>query len=198
MGKPKARRRAGPPTNGRQRVAAVLTAPVVVGGLAGGAAQQLVITGSGQLAKGIQQIIQAVTAARQDTMVGVGGDDFYLAGEWASANMSSQQRSAAVDLAAQVVHLATEKACVTDISPEFRRRLVQWILAGSLDPRQAAEISVDGAEAADLAPLVDQIRILTDILADILPILSVASRLRVSNHAASRRRPGVQEGPDSG
>jgi len=147
MGKPKARR----------RVAAVLTAPVVVGGFASGAAQQLVITGSSQVVRSVQQIIQAATSW-QGTVVGVGGGEYYLAGEWASANMSSQQRSAAVDLATKVVHLATEKACVTDTSPEYQRRLVQWILAGGLDPRQAAEIALDGTEAAGLAPLIDQIR----------------------------------------
>lgn len=148
---------------GRRRLAAFLTGPAVISGIAGAVPQATIEAAKLAIHEVTTQSSGAKTPkafrvqSRYNVPIGSGG--FIFSGAWGNyANATGVNQGVAVHLASEAVSVAFEDSGIQIASPAEKYRYTQWILSGNMTPAEAAEIFTQESPTPRLKRLVDLIR----------------------------------------
>lgn len=151
-------------TSKKRKIAAIVVAPVI-SGLAGAAppiainaAQEAIHAGTAQQPSNVEKPAQQPINVKQTL---ASGGEYYFGQEWQSGPSSpSSNQAAAEEMARNVVEIALRKAGWRNCDPAFKRRYIQWILAGNMTPPEAAQILAQRIFQANTKPLKNLIRLI--------------------------------------
>lgn len=136
----------------KSKIAAIMTTPAVITGLAGAAPAAAV--------DAVQHAIHDVTAQTASYKPAASGGEYYLGRPWQGVTSSESYYQEAAGMAAKVVEIALRKAGWHDCDAASKRRYVQWILAGNMTPSEAAQVLVQKIFQTNIPPLRELIRII--------------------------------------